>query len=124
MSIGDSQLALFPEPRLREKGRVSTRAALKARDEALAQVSDNAGCWIETALSRISTLSGEMTGEDIRFALVPLVGEPHHSNAWGALIKTAKGRGLIENTGRYVPMRAANSHARITPVYRITRVAA
>jgi len=115
-----NQLALFPEPRFREKDRVSTRAAIKARDEALAQVSDNAGDWIESALARIPRLSGEMTGEDIRFALVALVGQPHHANAWGALIKTAKGRGLIENTGRYVPMRAANSHARITPVYRIT----
>ena len=57
----------------------------------------------------------------VRFALVALVGEPRHSNAWGALIRTAKGRNLIENTGRYVPMRAANSHARITPVYRVVR---
>jgi len=95
--------------------------ALKARDEALAQVSANADTWIESALAYIPTLSGEMTGEDIRFALVALVGEPHHSNAWGALIRTAKGRGLIENTGQYVPMRAANSHARITPVYRVVR---
>jgi len=100
---------------------LSIFAAIKARDEALAQVSDNAGDWIESALARIPTLSGELTGEDIRFALVKIVGEPHHSNAWGALIRTAKGRGLIENTGHYVPMRAANSHARITPVYRVVR---
>ena len=94
--------------------------AIASRDEALAQVSDNAGDWIESALARIPGLSGEMTGEDIRFALVKIIGEPHHSNAWGALIRTAKGRGLIQNTGRYVPMRAANSHGRITSVYRIT----
>jgi hypothetical protein len=93
--------------------------AIKARDEALAQVSANADTWIESALARIPTLTGELTGEDIRFALIALVGEPHHSNAWGALIKTAKGRGLIQNTGQYVPMRAANSHARMTSVYKI-----
>ncbi len=95
--------------------------ALATRDKVLDRVSDNAGDWIESALARIPGLSGELTGEDIRFALVKIIGEPHHANAWGALIKTAKGRGLIQNTGQYVPMRAANSHARITPVYRVVR---
>lgn len=74
--------------------------------------------WMERALSVIANTSGEATGEQIRMQVEPLAGPPHHHNAWGALVRTATARGLIEFAGRYENMRTPKSHARRTPVYR------
>jgi len=92
-----------------------------ARDEALARVNENAGEWMERAVLTVATLdSGRlMTGEDIRCSIVGIVGEPHHHNAWGAMIKNALKQKLIRPTGKWKAMQLPQSHARTSPVYRI-----
>lgn len=92
-----------------------------ARDEALKQVNDNAGDWMSKAVTAVTLLkSGElMTGEDIRVQIVEIVGEPHHHNAWGAMIKNAISQKLIVPTGKWRPMKLPQSHARVSPIYRI-----
>lgn len=92
-----------------------------ARDDALKRVNDNAGDWMDKALAAVVLLkSGElMTGEDIRVAIVDDVGEPHHHNAWGAMIKNAMKQRLVVPTGKWRPMKLKQSHARVSPIYRI-----
>lgn len=92
-----------------------------ARDDALKRVEGNAGDWMEKALAAVTLLdSGRlMTGEDIRVAIVKDVGEPHHHNAWGAMIKNAIKQRLIVPTGKWRHMKLPQSHARNSPIYRI-----
>ena len=94
--------------------------AKEQKNLAIKQVADNAGDWMDQALSAMRFLSKrrEWTGEDIRLTLETIVGSPHHHNAWGALTKMALQAKLIIPTGRYVPMKTGKSHARKTPVYR------
>jgi len=94
--------------------------AKEQRNLAINQVAENAGDWIDQALSAMRFLSKrrEWTGEDIRLTLTDTVGHPHHHNAWGALINRAIRAKLIHPTGQYVPMKTGKSHARRTPVYR------
>jgi hypothetical protein len=77
---------------------------------------------METALAAITLLeSGQfMTGEDVRVAIVNTVGEPHHHNAWGAMIKSAVKQRLIIPTGKWRPMKLPQSHARVSPIYRVS----
>jgi hypothetical protein len=96
--------------------------ALLARDEALETVIENAGHdWKAKALTLIATMQkGTLaTGEDLRLAISEKVGDPHHHNAYGALIMNAVRKGFIAPTGRYVRMKTPKSHARATPLYRI-----
>lgn len=93
------------------------------RDAALKSVSRD-GAWIESALDVIASMRGEATGEQIRLRCEPIIGTPQHHNAWGAVIRTAIGRGLIRFAGRYEKMRTPRSHARRTPVYLFVRGAA
>jgi hypothetical protein len=96
-------------------------SAIEARDEALAQVSRNAGLdWMGGALLRIAAFRNwRGTAEDVRVTLLAnSYPSPHHHNAWGALIKTAIKRKLIIPTGDLTNMKTKKSHARRTPVYR------
>jgi hypothetical protein len=70
----------------------------------------------------IITEGQTLTGEDIRFRLMQEEIQPHHHNAWGALISAAVRKGLIRETGRWVAMRGARSKARRTPEYWRTGV--
>ena len=89
------------------------------RDEALERVSANAGPeFREQALAIVRTLSGEMTGEDIRCACEAQGVIPHHHNGWGAFIGGLVKRKILVETGRRIPMKAPDSHGRKTPVYR------
>ena len=90
-----------------------------ARDDALKRVADNAGDWMQRSLVAITLLRGEYTGEDIRLIVSEQVGNPHHHNAWGSLIKIAIKHKLIRSTGKHRHMRTKKSHARQTPVYVI-----
>lgn len=100
----------------------------RLRDESLAKVSGNAVEWMPLALLELEQLARNptgwanlekgFTGEFIRQALTPRIGHPHHSNAWGALVRTAIGREIIVATGEYRAMQAFNSHSRRTPVYK------
>jgi len=91
------------------------------RDESMEQVSDNSGDFIDLGLSAIKGMLRQYaTGEDIRISLQASGIVPHHHNAWGALIRTAIKRGLLFPTERFVNMRDAKSHARMTRVYSLT----
>lgn len=92
-----------------------------ARDEALNRVGDNTGRWMHKALLAVSNLESgaHLTGEDIRLQVRDRVGNPHHHNAWGALIKAAIRADLIKPTGKHRAMQTVKSHARRTPVYYI-----
>ena len=93
-------------------------AAIAARDAALKLVSDNSGDFMGDALKAVQRLPrGRYTGEDIRLDLVRQGIEPHHHNAWGALISSCVKRGLLRFSGDYEPMKVRQSHARKTPVY-------
>jgi peroxiredoxin len=93
----------------------ATRSEL-ARDAALARVARPD--FMSAALAALADLDGDFTGEEIRIWLTQRGIVPHHSNAWGALIRAAVVRHLIEETGEWRKMRAVSSHARRTPVYR------
>lgn len=74
--------------------------------------------WLKDYLEFVARLPAEWTGtgEDIR-AVAP-VRAPTHPNAWGAATQAAIRVGLIEKTGRHLPMKDKSSHARETPEYR------
>lgn len=95
-------------------------ASKKAKEAALDSVRENAGRWFDLARAEAhrSLPPFVMTGEGIRQYLTVLVGEPHHHNAWGALISTLVKDGLIVPTGRWLPMTQRSSHARRTPEYQ------
>jgi hypothetical protein len=84
---------------------------------------ENAGPeWRDQCVSVFPLLfdAGDMvTGEDIRLAVSDTIGEPHHHNAWGAMIRYMVGRKMIWATGKYKHMKTRRSHGRMTPVYRV-----
>jgi hypothetical protein len=95
-----------------------------ARDRALAQVEQSNEGWFQLAILQIEQLGKresqpEVTGEDIRRIIEPMIGKPSHSNAWGAVIATAMRRKLIFDTGRMGRMVSLASHARKTTIYRL-----
>lgn len=100
-------------------------ASLEARDAGIAQVSESHASWMDDArdgvrwLRRHGMLPDEVTGEDIRIALLaegmPAPKRPH---AWGALMRTLATSGVLADTGRSRNMRDERSHARRTPVWR------
>lgn len=63
-------------------------------------------------------------GEDLRRALEPHIGKPHHPNAWGAMARAAIKRwitdGFVEMDGM-AQMRDAKAHARLSPLYRVVK---
>lgn len=97
--------------------------AKEARDAALQQVSEGSIDWISAALSLIKDYPafGVVTGEALRLWLVSQIGEPHHHNVTGAMIRMAISRRLITPTGRYENMKTKRSHARRTPTYFVNR---
>ena len=102
----------------RETGRDALgRQGVVDRDEALERVRRDE--FQEKALAVIESLipGDEVTGEDIRLTCEARGIEPHHHNAWGALVMYAVRKGYLSHTGRYEPMKVSRSHARRTPVY-------
>lgn len=92
----------------------------KARDAGMKKVTDNGQPWNERALTSLTRFKGaEATGEDIRRHVSAEIGEPHHPNGWGALVRSAIKKRWLIHTGIYRPMRAKRSHARRTPVYKV-----
>lgn len=91
------------------------------RDENLDRVLANAGMWSKLALDAIARLpeGSQASGEDIRLWLTPIIGPPHHHNAWGALIMVAVKHKLLRDIGS-THMRTERSHARKTTLYRRT----
>ena len=90
----------------------------------LAQVEENAGGWIGDVLAAVRDFADDhagmvVTGETVRRMIEPVVGAPHHHNAWGACITQLVRRGYLVPTGRWVPMTGPKSNARKTPEYRL-----
>lgn len=91
-------------------------AARDERDDALARVTRRH--FMDTALEVVATLPpGEYTGEDVRRRVMDTGLEPHHPNAWGALIRTALIRKLLFETGKITHATDTRSHACRTSVY-------
>ena len=98
--------------------------AKQAKQVALRQVAENSGSWIKDFLEGVAKMARAndgllVTGEKLRMMIEPVVGAPHHHNAWGAAISLAVKKGYAEATGEYAAMRGPKSHARKTPVYRL-----
>ena len=82
-------------------------------------VLENAESWSECFRVWCARLpyGDEVTGEDLRYAAVEVIGEPHHPNAWGGAIAGAIKSGYIHKTGERRQMKDPKSHARTTDVY-------
>lgn len=93
-----------------------------ARDRALEQVAENAGedfqAQVFQVMERIRN-GTKVTGEDIRLRCERLGIEPHHPNAWGAVVKALLRADRMHATKEYRAMKAPGSHARRTRVYRV-----
>ncbi len=97
------------------------RQGEKLRDAGLAQTAAHNPGWMARALEIVRDAlqpGAEVMGEDLR--ALPGIGEPDHPNAWGALVRTALGRGLLEETGRFEKAKRKSIHAHRLMVYRRT----
>lgn len=104
---------------MEQRGLFDSPDARTQRDDALAKVSRPS--WLEEAVASFTSAAptGEFTGEELRTTLLAAgLTEPHHHNAWGALVMTLVRRKLIQATGAYRAMSTTRSHARKTPVYK------
>lgn len=89
------------------------------RDVACEEVLAKAGQkWQTDARSVLLQMPQELTGEDLRLACEDKGIKPHHPNAWGSFVLSLIKQGYLERTGRCVAMKAPESHARQTQVYR------
>jgi len=93
----------------------------------MAKVETNAGEWrlhcrraIEAWIA-LCRRGHEFTAEDIRTDIESTVGDPHHPNAWSALIgsvlRQARKAGVIELTDVCLASRP-EAHGRLTRLYR------
>lgn len=96
------------------------------RDDGIAAVSEADPEWIEDILEVIAILATypnrPITSDDVReVALDAGIPEPHHPNAWGAAMRTAALRGIIEPTDRTVKSSRPAAHRRRLVVWRAKR---
>lgn len=97
-------------------------ASKEERDKALKKVTENGMPFSELAMVAMRSFPDPTaTGEDVRRHVTRMVGEPHHHNAWGAVIMMGVRRGVLAPTGEYRAMTSKKSHARKTPVYEVRR---
>ena len=94
-------------------------AAAQARDAGMKLAADNSGEFMTRALAVIASMRGEVQGEHIRAECIARGIIPKSSAAWGALIRTAAKRGLLENTGIYRATESVKTHCHPTVVWRI-----
>ena len=100
----------------------SLRAAKEVRDRSLKRVESNNQGWLAEALRYCETspqprAMKEFSGEDLRVAIAPHVGQPRSPHAWGLVTRYLVERGVIVPTGTYKHMRSEKAHARLTRVY-------
>lgn len=98
------------------------RKAREARDRAMKRVENNNQGWLGHALryceSSLELRSiKEFSGEDLRVAIAPIVGQPRSPHAWGLVTRYLMERGVIVPTGSHKHMRSEKAHARLTRVY-------
>ena len=99
------------------------RKAREARDRALKRVENNNQGWVAEALRYCETSPAlrsmrEFSGEDLRVAIAPHIGQPRSPHAWGLVTRYLMERGVIVPTGSYKHMRSEKAHARLTRCYR------
>lgn len=117
------QTSLFAESDI--QGRFENRPTGESlKEEGITRVLDNASTripeWKEQVISCLSEMSGLITSEDLRsHASAMGIPEPHHHNAWGAVMNAAAKRGLIESTGTYTKSTRGEAHARVLQVWRV-----
>lgn len=95
-------------------------SALEERDKAIDRVTTNSGEFMSDALAALRRIEAKhVTGEDVREYLTGIGIQPHHHNAWGALIMTAIKDGILKPTQQFKNMRGPKSHGRMTRVYAV-----
>src|SRR6056297_335820 len=83
------------------------------RDRGITSVTENSQPWMDrAAAAALKMPDGECTGEDIRLHVSELVGDPHHHNAWGALINRLIRNRVIYSTGMTCHAKLPKAHAR------------
>ena len=99
-------------------------AGVAMRDRGIEQVEANDFDWMAAAQALIARIpiGWEGLGEDIRARVIAQIGEPHHSNCWGALIMGATRRGMLVKTGTWQNAKSKRSHASMYPVLRRVNV--
>jgi hypothetical protein len=125
----EQQRSLFEgdddETRERLKRLAMGQSGEQLRDEGIARVLSRTKEQWQADLQGVILsfpVGQEVTGEEIRWKAVPRIGEPHHPNVWGGVIKTAIKDKLLEPTGEVRKSVSPKNHAHRTFVYRrITR---
>lgn len=95
--------------------------ASNLKEQGQKKVLDHSGEWRERAIEMIVSLTKScrvFTAEDLRMLAHGRLDEPHHCNAWGAIMTTACKRGLIVKTGEYVASSFPSSHGRMIAVWK------
>jgi len=87
---------------------------LKGMETVYAHTSEQWKQYVEQVIAALPT-GTLVTGEDIRLKCEL---QPHHHNAWGAIISLHVRKGILQPTGMYTKMRSRKSHARTTQIYR------
>ncbi len=103
-------------------------AATELRDAGASLALDNAGAaWRARAYTHVIRRF-DMAGVDgclfetaRTFAEECGVGPPPHHNSWGALCLALSRQGLLVKTGQYVNSKSARSHARVSPLWRLSK---
>ena len=91
------------------------------RDAALELVLDNTGAWKDRYALALPLLTGQrLTAEAIRVLLEPIIGPPHHNNAYGGVVNAAMKRGALVKTGARGQMEIPSSHAHGTDIYLVS----
>jgi len=103
--------------------RIDADGALEDRDAILNDIADRNSTFIEDAQQKLATLYGLLPptflAEDIRLLLLHAECRPHSPYVWGPFIKVLVRKGILEETGRWLPTRAKGSHAGRSPEYRL-----
>jgi len=96
----------------------------KERDEGLQKVIAHHRDWHVRVIAWIRARPPGWLGttEDVRIAVVPLVGEAAHPNAWGAVMNDAREKGWIVSTGVRPRSKMPQNHARRSDRYKRTKM--
>jgi len=102
--------------------RSSSAGGRGGRDEGIKRVLSHNEQWLACCVASVRRLrwTVDFVGEDIRFHCVKTCGHPKHHNAWGGLINSLLAQKIIYKTGEHRQMKDPISHARETPLYRLT----
>lgn len=93
------------------------------RDVGIAKVLGNTPEWWRNNCYRLlqdrpAAMIVPFTAEDFCRYAAPLIGHPHHHNAWGAVWHWSVKFGYIVPTGEWRHMKKVTSNGRKTPLYR------